>query len=172
MYSEFWFNYVVRAVALTTSPSSLLWLVVALSYCAQRELERQPFIPPTLPMEQRQTLHLSDVGLACQANSMWISWPMLERWPNESECCTRKYQKCVNNLRFFGDVWCDVLCVSLSLSLTLCCALVFSLSLTPATPSAELYPNVLSANTSNLCILWVWGMLSIVNWSRHGKLLG
>ena len=44
-------NYVVRAVALTTSPSSLLWLVVALSYCVQRELERQPFIPPTLPME-------------------------------------------------------------------------------------------------------------------------
>ena len=37
------------SVALTTSPSSLLWLVVALSYCVQRELERQPFIPPTLP---------------------------------------------------------------------------------------------------------------------------
>ncbi|KAK0147853.1 Multidrug resistance protein 1 [Merluccius polli] len=34
---------------------------------AVRELERQPFIPPTLPMELRQTLHLSDVGLACQA---------------------------------------------------------------------------------------------------------
>ena len=34
----------------------------------QRELERQPFIPPTLPMEQCQALHLSDVGLACQAN--------------------------------------------------------------------------------------------------------
>ena len=64
-------NYVVRAVALTTSPSSLLWLVVALSYCVQRELERQPFIPPTLPMEQRQTRHLSDVGLACQANTSW-----------------------------------------------------------------------------------------------------
>ena len=31
-------NYIVRAVALTTSPSSLLWLVVALSYCMQREL--------------------------------------------------------------------------------------------------------------------------------------
>ena len=60
-------NYIVKAVALTTSPSSLLWLVVALSYCVQRELERQPFIPPTLPMEQRQTRHLSDVGLACQA---------------------------------------------------------------------------------------------------------
>ena len=61
-------NYVVRAVALTTSPSLLLWLVVALSYCVQRELERQPFIPPTLPMEQCQTRHLSDVGLACQAS--------------------------------------------------------------------------------------------------------
>ncbi|KAK0140416.1 Apoptosis-associated speck-like protein containing a CARD [Merluccius polli] len=39
-----------------------------LSYRVQRELERQPFIPPTLPMELSQTLHLSDVGLACQAN--------------------------------------------------------------------------------------------------------
>jgi hypothetical protein len=37
------------SVALTTSPSTLLWLVVALSYCVQSELERQPFIPPTLP---------------------------------------------------------------------------------------------------------------------------
>ena len=70
----FWdlINYVVRAVALTTSPSSLLWLVVALSYCVQRELERQPLILPTLPIEQCQTLHLSDVGLACQATDFLL----------------------------------------------------------------------------------------------------
>ena len=31
---------------LASLPSSLLCLVVALSYCVQREFERQPFIPP------------------------------------------------------------------------------------------------------------------------------
>ena len=38
----------------------------------QRELERQLFIPPTLPMEQCQKLHLSDVGLACHVTAYAI----------------------------------------------------------------------------------------------------
>ena len=49
---------------------ALIGCRIALSDCVQRELERQSFIPPTLPMEQRQTRYLSDVGLACQAMNM------------------------------------------------------------------------------------------------------
>ena len=49
-----------------------LWLVEALSYCVQREFERQLFIPPlglSVSMVSCQTKHL-DVGLACQANTV------------------------------------------------------------------------------------------------------
>ena len=44
-----------------------LWLVEALSYCVQREFERQPFIPPlgvSVSMVSCQTKHLDVVWLA------------------------------------------------------------------------------------------------------------
>ena len=47
-----------------------LWLVETLSYCVQREFERQPFIPPlgvSVSMVSCQTKHL-DVSLARQAS--------------------------------------------------------------------------------------------------------
>jgi len=52
-------------ITLTTSPSLLLWLVVALSYCVQRDFERQPFIPFLIlsPVNGE----FPDLGLACQA---------------------------------------------------------------------------------------------------------
>ena len=68
----------------------------------QRELERQPFIPPTLPMEQCQTLHLSDVGLACQASSLFWSKCELEQIQVRAVSCG-----CSSALVWFVDlsVW-------------------------------------------------------------------
>ena len=71
----FCFTILPQSTIRNTSPwtnfrhSDYVTFLVALIVCScSAILERQPFIPPTLPMEQSQTRHLSDVGLACQAN--------------------------------------------------------------------------------------------------------
>ena len=81
----------------------------------QRELERQPFIPPTLPMDQCQTRHLSDVGLACQANVVLSSVAELDFYPWGS----KGVAKCISGGQWFIDI------TSAAQSTCLCCVYYF-----------------------------------------------